>query len=138
MTTGSDAEMQGWYRVDNEAPPLRVRLSIEGGSLHLHSLAGALVAQWSVDQLENRTVPVFGRDWVISDRRLPRSALTLENDRDYSAIRMAGAALLPVRERVWRQFLFYPTESGNLTNWPVLLPIGVAILALAACWFLFF
>jgi hypothetical protein len=110
-----------------------VRLLIEGRSLSLHSLAGALVAQWSLDHLENRTIPVFGRDWVIGDRRLPRSALTLENDRDYSAIRMAGAALLPVRERIWRQFFFYPIESGNLTNWPVLLPIGVAVLALAAC-----
>ena len=129
--------MQGWYRADNETERLRVRLSIEGGSLSLYSLAGALVAQWSLDYLETRTIPVFGRDWIIGDRRLPRSALTLENDRDYSAIRMAGAALLPVRERVWRQFFFYPTESGNLTNWPVLLPIGVAILALVACWVLF-
>ena len=129
--------MQGWYRADNETERLRVRLSIEGGSLSLYSLAGALVAQWSLDYLENRTIPVFGRDWIIGDRRLPRSALTLENDRDYSAIRMAGTALLPVRERVWRQFFFYPTESGNLTNWPVLLPIGVAILALVACWVLF-
>jgi hypothetical protein len=129
--------MQGWYRADNETERLRVRLSIEGGSLSLYSLAGALVAQWSLDYLENRTIPVFGRDWIIGDRRLPRSALTLENDRDYSAMRMAGTALLPVRERVWRQFFFYPTESGNLTNWPVLLPIGVAILALVACWVLF-
>jgi hypothetical protein len=137
MPSPSEAEIQGWYRADNEAVPLRVRLSIESGSLHLHSLAGALVAQWSLDHLENRTIPVFGRDWVIGDRRLPRSALTLENDRDYSAIRVAGAALLPVRERVWRQFFFYPTESGNLTNWPVLIPLAVAILALAVCWILF-
>jgi hypothetical protein len=115
-----------------------VRLSIEGRSLILHSLAGALVAQWSLDHLENRTIPVFGRDWVIGDRRLPGPTLVLENDRDYTAIRAAGTGLLPVRERTWRQFFFWPTESGNLTNWPVLLPLGVAILALAACWFLLF
>jgi hypothetical protein len=64
-------DIQGWYRQDNESDALRVRLAIEGRSLDLQTLAGTLVARWSLDELENRSVPVFGRDWVIGDQRLP-------------------------------------------------------------------
>ena len=56
---GCDTESQGWYRKDT---PLRVRFSIEDSSLCLHSLTGDLVARWSLDHLENHSVPVLGRD----------------------------------------------------------------------------
>ena len=135
-SSGPEREMQGWYRADNDTAPLRVRLSVEDRSLNLHSLAGALVARWSLDHLENRTVPIFGRDWIIGDRRLPGTAVTVENDRDYAELGAAATGLLPLRERTWRQFFFAAQESGNLTGWPVLVPIMVGILAVAALWFM--
>jgi hypothetical protein len=94
------------------------------------------VARWSLDFPENRVVPVFGRDWIIGDRRLPGSVLVLENDLDYTAIRAAGAELLPVRERTWRRPFFYSHEAGNLASRPVLVPIMAEILAPALWWLL--
>jgi len=128
--------MQGWYRPDSQSERLRVRLSVERRSLVLHNLAGALAAQWSLDHLENRAIPVFGRDWIIGDRRLPGPTLVLENDRDYAVVRGTSSGLLPLRERIWRQVFFWPTESGNLTNRPVLIPVTAAILVLALWWLL--
>ncbi len=51
-------------------------------------------------------MPIFGRDRVIGDRRLPDSTLTVGNDRDYATVRAAAAGLLPLRERDWRQLFF--------------------------------
>lgn len=56
-----------------------------------------------------------------------------ENDRDYAELRAAGATLLPLRERTWRQLFYAAQESGNLTGWPVLVVIGSAFPLL---WFL--
>lgn len=69
VTGSRDRELQGWYRDDISSGRMRVRMAVEGRSLAIHSLAGAVLARWSLDQLENRSVPVFGRDWVIGDRR---------------------------------------------------------------------
>ena len=57
-----DGPMQGWYRPDNEAAPLRVRLRIEAGALSLHSPTGVLLARWSLARLENRSIQFWGRD----------------------------------------------------------------------------
>lgn len=138
MTGSREQELQGWYSDDISSPRVRVYVAIEGYSLAIHSLTGALLGRWSLEQLENRSVPVFGRDWVIGDRRLPGPALVLENDRDYAELRAAGATLLPLRERTWRHVFFAAQEAGNLTGWPVLVPIGIGVLTLAMLWFWLF
>ena len=135
VTGSHEQELQGWYSDDISSPRVRVRVTIEGRSLAIHTLAGALLARWSLELLENRSVPVVGRDWVIGDRRLPGPALVLENDLDYAELRAAGAALLPLRERTWRQLFFSAQEAGNLTGWPVLVPIGLGLLSLAVLWY---
>lgn len=134
MTVSRDRELQGWYCEDISSARVRVRMAVEGRSLVIHSLAGPPLARWSLDQLENRSVPVFGRDWVIGDRRLAGPSLVIENDRDYADLRAAGAALMPPRERIWRQLFFAAQEAGNLTGWPVLVPISIGALTLAVLW----
>lgn len=138
MTQPSDPDVFGWYLKDNESERQRVRIAIEGRSLSLCALAGGEIARWSLDQLENRSVAVFGRDWVIGDRRLPGPALVIENDRDYAELRAAGATLLPLRERTWRQVLLAAQEAGDVTGWPVLVPIGIGVVTLAMLWLWFF
>ncbi len=135
VTESREREFQGWYRDDISSPQVRVRMAVEGRSLTIHTLAGALLARWSLEQLENRSVPIFGHDWVIGDRRLAGPSLVIENDLDYTDLRAAGAALLPLRERAWRQVFFAAQEAGNLTGWPVLVPIGIGVLSLAVLWF---
>jgi hypothetical protein len=135
VSGSDDQERQGWYRDDISSPKVRVRMAVEGRSLVIHSLGGALLARWSLEQLENRSVPVFGRDWVIGDRRLPGPSLVIENDGDYASLRAAGGALLPTRERAWRQLFFAAGEAGNLTGWPVLIPIGIGLVILAVLLF---
>ena len=132
MTEPRDREFQGWYCDDISSPRVRVHIAIEGRSLAIHSLTGSVLARWSLEQLENRSVPIFGRDWIIGDRRLPAPSLVIESesDRDYAELRTAGATLLPLRERNWRQLLYAAREAGNLTGWPVLVPIGVGALIL--------
>jgi hypothetical protein len=131
MTTGPDAEMQGWYYENSAGEPTRVRLSILDRSMSLHTLSDRLVATWSLDHLETREVPVLGQSWRIGDRRLPEPNLVLVNDQDYETLRKLGAGLRPLRARVLRQFAFAAGESGNLTGWPVFVVLVIALLGLA-------
>ena len=54
VTGSREQELQGWYRDDISSPRVRVRIAIEGRSLAIHTLAGALLARWSLELLENR------------------------------------------------------------------------------------
>ena len=128
--------MQGWYREDGGSAPQRVRLSIENRSLCMHSLADRLLARWSLDHLENRTIPSFGRDWTLGDTRVPGALLTLENDEDYVAIRNEARNLQPISARTWRQVFLAGQDSGNLTGWPVLLLMMAGFISFALWWFL--
>jgi hypothetical protein len=56
----ADPEISGWYLKDNESEPQRVRVAIEGRLLSLCTLTGSEIARWSVDQLENVSIPVWG------------------------------------------------------------------------------
>ena len=133
----ADSEMQGWYREDGGTAPQRVRLSIERRSLCMHSLTAKELARWSLDHLENRAIPSFGRDWVIGDSRVPGAILTPENDGDYLVIRRQAQSLQPLSARTWRQVFLAGLESENLTGWPVLLLMMAGFLSFALWWFLF-
>ena len=122
---------------DNEIGRQRVRMSIEGGSLCLHSLAGALLARWSLNELKNHSVPVLGRDWVICDQRIAGPILTVENDQDYLVIQRAAPHLASLSRRTLHQLIFaYGTSiRGNLTGESVLLLAIVAVPVLGLWWF---
>jgi hypothetical protein len=130
----AEVEMQGWYREEGGAAPLRVRLSIEDRSLCLRSLTGELVARWSLGRLENRGIPFWGRDWSIGDHELPMQTLTVENDEDYVAIQSGAPGLRLLRARAWRQLLFWPGAHGNLKAGPAFIWVMLAVALAFAGW----
>ena len=134
--SANDPDISGWYLKDNESRPERVRVAIEDRSLSLCTITGAEIARWSLDQLENVSIPVMGRDWVIRDRRIEGPALLLENDQDYAAIQCQTDDLAPVRARTVRQVSFAAGQAGSITGWPVVILI-VLVSAIAALWQLF-
>lgn len=136
MTQPSDPDISGWYLKDNESERQRVRVAIEGRSLSLCTLTGSEIARWSLDQLENVSVPVLGRDWVIRDRRVEEPVLLLENDQDYAAIQCQANDLAPVSARTAQQVTFAAGQAGNITGWPVIVLVILAS-AIAALWQLF-
>jgi len=135
-SNASDREMQGWYRAGSETEPLRVRLSLEHRALSLHSLAGALVARWSLARLENRRIPYWGRNWPIGDHDLPAQTLTAENDKDYAVIQSTAPGLRSLRSRTWRQFLLWPDAHGNLKAGPAFLWAMLLVALAIAGWLL--
>lgn len=128
----SGLDIQGWYLRNKTSEAERVRLSFAEGSLVLHTLSDRVVANWSLDQLENREIAVLGERWSIGDRRVPEAYLELENDEDYSAVRKRSPQLRPMRARLWRQLGFAAIESGNRTGWPVLLVLLLIVLGAVA------
>jgi hypothetical protein len=135
-THSGDGEgmMQGWYRADTAAAPLRVRVTIKGDVLCLHSLTGQLLVRWSLARLENRGIPFWGRDWPIGDCDLPEPTLTVENDEDYATIRNAAPRLRPLRARMWRQFLLWPDAHGNFKAGPALIWAMLAAALILTGW----
>ncbi|MBA4097136.1 MAG: hypothetical protein C0484_10270 [Rhodospirillum sp.] len=133
--SATDSEISGWYLMDNESQPQRVRVALEDRSLSLCTLTGTEVARWSLDQLENLSIPVMDRDWVIRDRRVD-PVLLLENDQDYAAIQGQANDLAPVSARTVRQVSFAAGQAGSITGWPVFVLI-VLVSAIAALWQLF-
>jgi len=129
MTQSSDLDISGWYLKDNESQPQPVRVAIEGRSLSLRTLIGAEVARWSLDQLENVSIPIIGRDWVIRDHRVEGPLLRLENDQDYAAIECWASDLAPVSTRTVKQAVF----AGNQFGLPVIIFIVLAS-AITALW----
>jgi hypothetical protein len=129
MTYQSDPDISGWYVKDNESEPKRVQAAIEGNSLSLRTLTGREVARWSLDHLENVSIPVLGRDWVIRDRRLQEPLLRLENDQDYAAIQCVASDLAPVPIRTVNQVIF----AGNHAGLPVLVLL-IAVPAIIWLW----
>jgi len=107
--SATDPDVSGWYLMDNESEPQRVRATIDGGSLSLRTFTDAEIARWSLDALENVSVPIIGRDWVIRDRRVEGPLLRLENDQDYAAIECWASDLVPVSTRTVKQAIF----AGN-------------------------
>jgi len=132
----TDPDISGWYLKDNESQPQRVRVAIEGRSLSLCTPAGSEIARWSLDQLENVSIPVLGRDWVLRDRRIGDPVLLLENDQDYAAIQSRTDDLAPVSARTVQQAKFAAGHAGSITGWPVIVLIILAG-AIAALWQLF-
>jgi hypothetical protein len=119
-------DIQGWYQHDNESDQVRVRLTIAERGLMLHTLADGLVAHWSLDHLENLSVPVIGREWVLCDGRLQVPTLTLENDDDYVAIQRAAPDLVPLRRRRWHQ-LAHAVSLGNSGSLMVLVIVLLTV-----------
>jgi hypothetical protein len=136
QSSAADPDISGWYLRDNESQPQRVRVAIEGRLLSLCTLTGSEIARWSLDQLENVSVPVLGRDWVIRDRRIGDPVLLLENDQDYAAIQSQTDDLALVGARTVRQASFAAGQAGSITGWPVIILI-VLVSAIAALWQLF-
>jgi hypothetical protein len=132
----TDPDISGWYLKDNESQPQRIRVAIEGRSLSLRTLIGAEVARWSLDELENVSIPVLGRDWVIRDRRIGDPVLLLENDQDYAAIQSRTDDLAPLSARTVQQAKFAAGHAGSITGWPVIVLI-ILVGAIAALWQLF-
>jgi hypothetical protein len=114
----ADSDISGWYLKDNESQPQRVRAAIEAGSLSMRTLTGAEIARWSLDQLENVSIPVMDRDWVIRDRRVADPALLLENDQDYAAVQSHASDLAPVSARTVRQVSFAAHHGGGAVIHP--------------------
>jgi hypothetical protein len=129
----TDPDISGWYLQDNESQPQRVRVAIEGRSISLCTLTGAEVARWSLDQLENVSIPVMDRDWAIRDRRVVDPVLLLENDQDYAAIQGRASDLAPVSARTVQQAKFAAGHAGSITGWPVIVLI-VLVSMIAALW----
>lgn len=136
QSSAADPDISGWYLRDNESQPQRVRVAIEGRLLSLCTLTGSEIARWSLDQLENVSIPVLGRDWVIRDRRIGDPVLLLENDQDYAAIQSQADDLALVGARTVRQASFAAGQAGSVTGWPVIILI-VLVSAIAALWRLF-
>ena len=72
-----EADIQGWYRINGTADPVRVRLSMAGHLLMLHTLAGRLIASWSLNRLENREIPLLGERWLSAIARCPKQVSSL-------------------------------------------------------------
>jgi hypothetical protein len=136
MTQPSDPDISGWYLKDNESERQRVRVAIEGRSMSVCTLTGSEIARWSLNQLENVSIPVLGRDWVIRDRRVEEPVLLLENDQDYAAIQGQANDLAPVSARAVQQAKFAAGHAGSITGWPVIVLI-ILVGAIAALWQLF-
>ena len=109
--------IQGWYQ---HAPHHR------GAWLDAAYLADRPVAHWSLDHLENLSVPVIGREWVVCDGRLQVPTLTLENDDDYVAIQQVAPDLVPARRRRWHQ-LAHAVSLGNSRRLVVLVLVLLAV-----------
>lgn len=124
--SATDPDISGWYLKDNESQPQRVRVAIENRSLSLCTLTGSEIARWSLDQLENVSIPVLGRDWVIRDRRVEEPVLLLENEQEYAAIQCQASDLAPVSARTVQQAKFAAGHAGSITGWPVILLIVLA------------
>jgi hypothetical protein len=107
---------------------VRVRLSVDGHSLHLHTLSDRLVAAWSIDHLENREIPIMGSKWRVGDCRLPEASLLLETDEDYIALRRTAAGLRSTSARLWHQFSFAALHPGNRSGSPGFLWSGMVVL----------
>ena len=115
-TAAAMPEIIGSYSPDPSGAQVRVRVTVEGTSLVLRTLSERLVAQWSLNKLENRGIPVWGQTWTIGDRRLRGPALDLENDADYAVVATAAPTLRGVRTRFWAMLGFAGIESSQQTG----------------------
>ena len=132
--SAAESELQGWYYRDATSEAVRVRLSIEATAISLHTLSGRLIAGWGPEFLETRVIATMGKRWTVGDRRLPEAFLVVENDQDYQALRKVAVGLPPVQASFWKQLGLSAIESGNLTGWPVLVLLGIAVPAVIWLW----
>ena len=131
ITELSPPDIVGSYYLDPSAEAVRVRVVIEGGSLVLYTLSDRLVARWSLNQLKNLGISVWGETWTIGDRRLRGPTLNLESDAEYAILAAAAPVLRSVHARFWARLGFATVESSQQTGLIVLL---LAAIIAAAAW----